>query len=214
MDGDIAFLQIGQIFYRGRLKEIAVLVPEVSRALRDGNLLREISTQGIGAGNDDAIVYAEFEECITNCMQFGHEVFMRNGDLAGLVSTLLGIGHLVLDLDGAGACLDHLLGEEVSGFFVAETGIDVGDDRHNVRLEIIDLRHDLRDVCALGTCFVEFGKEVPQFACIGLFEEGVDLFDQRWNGCFFVHALVGQRAEFRSQGSDHPAGQVDITLVQ
>jgi hypothetical protein len=52
-----------------------------------------------------------------------------------------------------------------------------------------------------------------QLAGIGLAQEGVQLFDQAGYGSFFVHRLIRQRAEVRTQCSDHPAGQVKVALV-
>jgi hypothetical protein len=81
------------------------------------------------------------------------------------------------------------------------------------RLEVVDLGFDR--FSGLGLVAGVFGllqgaEQVVQFAGIGLAQEGVDLFDQGRHGGLFVHGLVGQRAEFGTQGGNHPAGQVDV----
>ena len=62
---------------------------------------------------------------------------MRHGHFSSLVATLLGIRNLVFYLDGAGAVFDHLLGQQVRCFLVAEPGIDISDDGYNMGLEAI-----------------------------------------------------------------------------
>ena len=63
---------------------------------------------------------------------------MGNGDLAILVSTLLGIRDLVFDLDRASPCFDHFLSKQVGRLFITEARIDIRDDGYNVRFELID----------------------------------------------------------------------------
>ena len=58
------------------------------------------------------------------------------------MTTLLGVRHLVLDLQAAGASKDQFLGQQVGCVLVAEVGIDVGNDRHNMALERIDAVDD------------------------------------------------------------------------
>ncbi len=65
---------------------------------------------------------------------------MRHGDFAVLVAALLFVGHLVFDLQRAGARLDHFLGEQIGRLGIAEARIDVGDDRHDMGLKIVDRR--------------------------------------------------------------------------
>ena len=84
----------------------------------------------------------ELEEGVAHGVDLRDEVLVRNGDLAVLVAALLLVRDLVLDLHGAGARLDHLLGQQVGGLGVAEAGVDVGDDRHDVGLVVVDLRLD------------------------------------------------------------------------
>ena len=115
------------------------LIAQVARLVGDGDLLRQVGAQGVGAGDDDAVVDAELEEGVAHRVDLGEEVLVRHRDLAVLVTALLRVGDLVLDLDRAGARLDHLLGQQVGRLVVAETGVDVGDDRHDVGLEVLDL---------------------------------------------------------------------------
>ncbi len=140
---------------------------------------------------------------------------MGNGHFAVLVAALLLVGNLVLDLDAAGACFDHALGQQVGGFRVAETGIDVGDDRDDVGFEVVDLRLDFSGlgVVAGFAGGVQGGEQQVQLAGVGLAQEGVQLFDQVGDGGLLVHRLIRQRAEVGAQGSDHPAGQVEVALV-
>ena len=107
-------------------------------SLDDGDLLGQAGAQRVGAGDDDAVIDAQFEEGVAAGADLGEEVLVRNGDLAVLVAALLFVGHLVLDLEGAGAGLDHLLGEQIGRFGIAETGVDVGDDRHDMGLVVVD----------------------------------------------------------------------------
>src|SRR5690554_1554196 len=109
----------------------------------DGVIVARTGAQGVGTGNDHAVVNAQFQEGVANCVDLGQEVGVRNGYLAILVTALLLVGNLVLDLDAAGTRFDHLLGQQVGGFLVAEAGVDVGDDRYNVGFEVVDLVQDL-----------------------------------------------------------------------
>ena len=86
------------------------------------------------------------------------------------MSALLLVGDLVFDLDGAGARLDHASSKQISGFFVAESGIDVSDDWHHVGLEPIDLLGDALQfdfVTALAR-LVEVAEQAAQLTGIGL----------------------------------------------
>ena len=130
---------------------------------------------------------------------------MGHGNLAGLVSTLLGIRNLVFDLDGTSTGFDHALGEQIGGLFVTEARIDVSDDWHHVCFVVVDLLNDAVHITAIGSCFVQFDKDMAQFPRIGLLEEGIDLFDQIRHGSLFVHALVWQWPKLRAECRDHPA---------
>jgi hypothetical protein len=122
------------------------------------------------------------------------------------------VGDLVLDLDAAGAGLDHLLGQQVGRLGVAEAGVDVGDDRHHVRLEAVDDVDQLlllRLVAGLPGG-VEVAEHAAELAGVGLAQEGVELFDQRRDRGLLVHRLIRQRAELRAQRRDHPAGEIEV----
>ncbi|MNO62108.1 hypothetical protein D3C76_527800 [compost metagenome] len=140
---------------------------------------------------------------------------MGNGHLAVLVAALLLVGDLVLDLDAAGACFDHALGQQVGGFRVAEAGVDVGDDRYHVGFEVVDLGLNLGLLGMVASLagVVQGAEQQVQFAGVSLAQEGIQLFDQAGDGGLLVHRLVGQRAEVGAQGGDHPAGQVEVALV-
>ena len=140
---------------------------------------------------------------------------MRHGDFTVLVATLLGVRYLILKLDAASTRFDHLLGQQVGGFFVTETGIDVGNNRHNVSFVIVDLGLNVSFSSGIAsfTGGVEFAEQTAQLAGISLAQEGVKLFNQRRNRRFFVHRLIGQWAEVRAQRGNHPARQVEVALV-
>ena len=61
------------------------------------------------------------------------------------------------------------------------------------------------DVAAIFARFIKVDKQMTHFARIGLAQEGVNFFNQTANGGFFVHGLVGQRAEIGTQRGHHPA---------
>ena len=197
------------------VEEAVVLVAEVARLVADGDLLRQAGAERVGAGDDDAVVDAEFEEGVAAGAHLREEVLMRHGDLAVLVAALLLVGDLVLDLQRAGARLDHLLGEQIGRLGIAEAGIDVGDDRHDVGLEVVDLldqRLFLRLVAGLARG-VDLAEHVAELARVGLAQEGVELLDQRRHRGLLVHRLVRQRAELGAQRGDHPAGQVQVAAL-
>src|SRR6202000_1528854 len=50
---------------------------------------------------------------------FAREHLVRHRSLAVLIAALLLIGNLVFDLQRAGACLDHLLGEQIGRLRIA-----------------------------------------------------------------------------------------------
>ena len=95
---------------------------------------------------------------------------MRHRHLAVLVAALLFIRHLVLDLQRAGPGFDHLLGQQIGGFRIAEAGIDVGDDRNHVGLEIVDLVFDglCLHVVAGGAGGIEIAEQHAKLASVGL----------------------------------------------
>ena len=140
---------------------------------------------------------------------------MRHGDLAVLVTALLFVGHLVFDLQRAGPRLDHLLGEQVSRLGIAEAGIDIGDDRNDMRFVLVDfLDQALRVHRVIGFLGgIQFAEQAAQFAGIGLVEEGVEFLDQPRDRGLLVHRLVGERAEFAAQRGDHPTRQVKVTAL-
>src|SRR5690606_13506575 len=197
------------------VQEAVVLVAQVAWLFGDRDLLGQASAQGVGTSNDYAVVNAQFQERVTNCVDLGQEVFMGNGYFTVLVTTLLLVGNLVFDLDTASTGFDHFLGQQVSRFRVTETSVDVSNDGHNVRFEVFDLAQQFFFLCGIASfaSLVQSGEQQIQFTCIGLTQEGVQLFDQAGNGRLLVHGLVRQRTEVGTQCSNHPAGQVQVALV-
>ena len=143
------------------------------------------------------------------------EHLVRHRHLAVLVAALLFVGDLVFDLQRAGARLDHLLGEQIGRLGIAEAGVDVGDDGHDMGLEVVDLLDQRRFLC-LVACLaggVEGAEDVVELARVRLTEEGVELLDQRRHRGLLVHRLIGQRSELGAQCGDHPAGEIEIAAI-
>ena len=213
-DDNVAVANLADVDFLA-IEEAVVLVANVARLTAEGDLLGQAGAKAVGAGDDDAVFHAQFQECVTDGADLGDEVLVRHGHLAILVAALLFVRHLIFDLQRASAGFDHLLGQQIGGFRVAETGIDVGDDRHHVRLEIVDLvldRLSLHGISGGAGC-IEIAEQAAQLAGIGLAQEGVELLDQRRHAGLFVHRLVGQRAEFAAQRGDHPARKIEVALV-
>src|SRR5690606_25444094 len=208
LDHDVAVAQLGFGDFFA-IQEGVVQVAQVARLFGDGDLLGQTGTQGVGTSNDDTVVDTQLEERVANGSDLGEEISVRNGNLAVLVTTLLLVGYLVLDLDAAGTRFDHALGQQVGGFRVAEAGVDVGDDRDDVGLEVVDLRLDLGRLGRVTgfTSGIQCGEQQVQLTAVGLTQEGVQLFDQIGNRSLLMHRLVRQRAELGAQGGNHPAGQ-------
>src|SRR5690606_38845925 len=215
LDDHVAVFDVGGGVDVLTVQEAVVLVAQVARLIGDGEVLGQAGAQGVGTGNDHAVVNAQLQERVANRVDLGEEVGVRNGNLAVLVTALLFVGNLVLDLDAAGTGFDHLLGQQVGGFGVAETGVDVGDDRYNVGFEAVDLSLNFSFLGLVASLagVVQGGEQQVQFAGVGLAQEGVQLFDQTGNGGLLVHGLVGQRTELGAQRGNHPAGQVKVLPV-
>ena len=197
------------------IQEAVVLVADVAGLVADGDLLRQAGAERVGAGHDDAVFDAQFEERVAAGANLREEHLVRHGDLAVLVAALLFVRDLVFDLQGAGARLDHLLGEQIGRLGIAEAGVDVGDDRHDVGLEIVDLFDQLlflRLVAGLAGG-VDGAEDVVELAGVRLAEEGVELLDQRRHRGLLVHRLVGQRTELGAKRCDHPAGEIQIAAI-
>ena len=212
LDHDVAVVDLVGGIDVFAFQEAVVLVAQVARLGGHGDLLGQAGAFGVGTGNDHAVVHAQLQERVANRVDLGDEVGVGNGHFTVLVATLLLVGHLVLDLDAARARFDQLLGQQVGGFRVTETGVDVGDDRHNVGLEVVDLVDDLGllGLVTSGLGVVQITEQVVQFPGVSLLQEGVEFPDQVGDRGFLVHGLVGQRTELGAQRGDHPAGQVQV----
>src|SRR5262249_3884679 len=73
---------------------------------------------------------------------------------------------LLLIWRGAGARLDHLLGEQIGRLRIAEAGVDVGDDGHDMGLEAVDLLDQRLLLCLVAVLAggVERAEDVVQLA--------------------------------------------------
>ena len=163
------------------IEEPVVEITQITRLLRHRNLLGEACTERIGARHDNAVFHAQLQEGVANRANLGDKVGVGDRYLAVLVSALLLVGDLVLNLDSAGACLDHASRQQICGLFITESGIDVSDDRYHVGLKRINfLGNALHlDVVATLTGFIEGAEQATELAGIGLSQEGVKLFNQR-----------------------------------
>jgi len=181
----------------------------------DGDLLGEAGAERVGAGHDDAVLDAEFEEGMAAGPDLRQEHLVRHRHLAVLVAALLFVGDLIFDLQRARAGFDHLLGEQIGGLRIAEAGVDVGDNGDNVGLEGIDL-FDQRLFLRLVACLagrVQVAENVVEFTGVRLTQEGVELFNQSRHRCLLVHRLVGKRSELGAKCCDHPAGEIQIAAI-
>src|SRR5690606_6283595 len=215
LDNHVAVLDVVSAVDVLTVQERVVLVAQVARLVGDRDLLGQASAEGVGTGNDHAVVNAQLQKRVTDRVDLGEEVLVRNGNLAVLVATLLLVGDLVFDLDTAGTGFDHFLGQQVGRFRVTETGVDVSNDRHNVGFKVVDLVDDLflGGRVALGAGVVQRAVQVVQLPRVSLLEEGVQFADQVSDNRLLVHGLVRQRAELGTQGSNHPAGQVQVAAL-
>ncbi len=197
------------------IQERIVTVAEVAFFFRVGDLLRQARAERIRAGDDDAVFHAQFHEGVPASADFGDKILMGHRHLAVLMAALFLIGNLVFDLQRARTGLDHLLGEQVGCFGVAETGVDVGDDRHDMGFVFVDGHFQplgFQLVAGLaGT--VQLAKHAAELTGIGLTQECVEFLDQSGHGGFLVHRLVGQGAELGAQCGNHPAGQIQVTAL-
>src|SRR5690606_8767724 len=189
-----------------------VYVTLVAYFVNHSDLLGQASTFRVSTGNDDTVVHTHFQERVTQSADFRVEVSVRNGHFTVLVTTLLLVSNLVFDLQGTSTGFDHFLSQQVSGFFVTETSVDVSDDRYDVSFVVVDLGFDVFGFSSVTSGFgsVQFTEQHTQFTGVSLTQELVQFFDQVSNHSFFVHRLVRQRAEVRTQCSNHPARQVQV----
>ena len=171
-------------------------------------MLGETSTQGVGPRDDNAVVHAQLEEGIANCSDFGEEVCVGHGNLTVLMAALLLVGHLILDLDGTGPRLDHLLGQQVCCLCVAKPSINVGNDRHHMGLKLINVLGKALHFDLVPGLFrrVQLAEQAAKFASVSLSKKGVKFLDEPRHRGLLVHRLVGQRAEIRAKCRYHPAG--------
>ncbi len=215
LDHNVAVLDLGSVVDVLAVQEAVVLVAQVTRLVGYRDLLGQASTQGVSTGNDHTVIHTQFQERQANRVDLGQEVSVRNGYFTVLVTTLLLVRNLVFDLDTASTGFDHLLGQQVGGFGVTETSVDVRNDGHNVGFVVVDLLLDFLGLSGVTSFLglIQSAEQVVQFPGIGLTQEGVQLFDQARNRSLLVHGLVRQRAELGTQGGNHPARQVQVTTL-
>ncbi len=214
VDDDIAIPGVGGGHFLA-IQEAVVLIADVAGLVADGDLLREAGAERVGAGHDDAVFDAQFEEGMAAGPDLRQEHLVRHRHLAVLVAALLFVGDLIFDLQRARTCFDHLLGEQIGRLRIAEASVDVGDDGHDMGLEVVDLfdqRLFLRLVARLAGG-VEGAEGIVELAGVRLTEEGVELLDQRRHRGLLVHRLVGQRSELGAKCRDHPAGEIQIAAI-
>ena len=180
-----------------------------------GDLLRETGTERVGAGHDDAVFNAQFEEGMAASTDFREEHFVRHSHLAVLVAALLFVGDLIFDLQRARTRFNHLLCEQIGRLRIAKTGVDVGDDGHDMGPEGVDF-FDQRLFLRLVACLasgVEGAEDIVELTGVRLTEEGVELFDQRRHRGLLMHRLIGKRSELGAKCGDHPAGEIEIAAI-
>ena len=195
LDHDIVGPDLVGVLDLPAVEEAVVLLAQIARLVGHGDLLGQAGAQRIGTGNNDTVIHAQLQECIAHRVDLGQETCVRHGDLAILMAALLDVRDLVFDLDGTGAGLDHLLGQEIGRLFVAEAGINIGDDRDDVGLEVVDLIPGLSGgdfITGLPGGF-QITEIMVQFPRIGLLEEGIEFLDEHRHGGLFVHGLIRQR---------------------
>jgi hypothetical protein len=192
-----------------------ILIAEIARLLADCDLLGETGPERVRARDDDAVLDAEFEECVPAGADLREEVLVRHRDLAVLVPALLFVADLVLNLERAGSRLDHLPRQQIRRLRIAEAGVDVGDDRHDVRLVVFDRVQQplLLDLVTCGARGVDIAEHHAEFAGVGLAQECVEFLDQCGDAGLLVHRLVRQRAELAPHRRYHPAGKVQIPTL-
>src|SRR5690606_34620666 len=71
------------------IEEAVVQVAQVTWLVGYSDLLGQTGAQGVGTGNDDAVIHTQLEERVTNGVDLGQEVGVRNSYLAVLVTALL-----------------------------------------------------------------------------------------------------------------------------
>ena len=175
----------------------------------------QAGAERVGPCDDDTVFDTHFEERVAASANFREEVFVRNGNFTILVAALFLVRDLVLDLKGASTGFNHLLCEKISGFCVTKACINVGDDRNNVGFVVVDSVEKLFLFCGVAsfTCSVDLAEHHAEFARVRLLEERVELFDQRGHGGFFVHGLVREWSELRTQSSNHPTREVEVAAL-
>ena len=214
VDDDVAIPGVGGSHFFA-VQEAVVLIAEVAGLVAHGDLLRQAGTQRVGAGHDDAVFDAQFEEGVAAGTNFRQEHLVRDGHLAVLVAALLFVGDLIFDLQRARTCFNHLLCEQIGRLRITKTSVDVGDDGHDMRLEAVDLFDQclfLRLVAGLASG-VEGAEDIVELTGVRLTEEGVELFDQRRHRGLLVHRLIRKRSELGAKRGDHPAGEIQIAAI-
>ncbi len=102
---------------------------------------------------------------------------MRHGDLTILVTALLGIRHLIFQLDTARPRLNHPPCQQIGRLFITKASINISDNRHDMCLMIINRRQSCRNITASGARLVQIFEQMTQFTRISLAQESINLFN-------------------------------------
>ncbi len=194
------------------IQEAVVLIAQIPRRMAHGDLLGQARAQRVGPRDDNPVIHAQLQERVPARPHLGDEILMRHGNLAVLMPALLFIGNLILDLQGASPSLDHLLRQQISGFRITKSRVDIRDDRHHMRFVTLHLRQQLglaRRIAGLARR-IDLPEQPAQLPRIRLPQERVNLLDQLRHGRLFMHALIGQGAKLGPQRRHHPPRQINI----
>ena len=86
---------------------------------------------------------------------------MRYGDLACLVTALLGVRDLVFNLNCAGTGFDHALGQQVGCFFITKASVDVSDNRHDMSFVVVDALNYGICIAAICASLIQLDEHMP-----------------------------------------------------
>ena len=185
---DIAILRCARVDFFA-IEEAVVQVAKVASFFRDSDLLGKACTQGVRARNDDAIRNAQFEKRVTAGTNFLQKIFVRDGHFAILVATLFLVRNLIFYLQGTCARFDHLFGQKIGRLGIAETCVNVRDDRHDVGFMVFDFGKRLRFLGRVISCtgVIKVLEEQVELTAVRLTQECVEFTDKGRDACLFMH---------------------------